>query len=452
MKRAPFAFALAALAAAGLALPASAAERPCAASDFTVARFFDTLPVDLGTVAGLVPLGNVNGTSHIVPISTTYFYAPFTFGGADGHPMLPAVTDVPIRIPGDATITSLRWEPNSGGALFAGDDWYVTFRPCREIRFTYHHLNAITGPRELVERAAQVRAGVNAFCTYDDAGRATSCSGLAHVPVRSGAVVGKVFRRNQVSFNLTALDTRAPDAEPAPPPGAAVVPGRYELTYAQVVAALTAAGVPVPPALTPALFAELDPSRTHIRCPLDYFAPAARAALYAKLGSFDGTIPRTVDPRCGQVFQDDLDGGLQGGWFPEGLTAPFLLGSEDILVAFLHGDVDPFRLYFSIGPAVAPLGRTITFPYPGFDGIGAHNLSFKGARWHPELPLAGQPLYCWDGLATAETDGGAAMVPEPVPGVMLAQFASATRVRFEYSPAGNCGAPAFGAAAAYFVR
>src|SRR6266481_4601718 len=76
---------------------------PCSGSDFTLSRFFDTLPVDLSTVSGLVPLGNTNGTSHILLISTTYFYTPFAFGGADGHQMIPAVAGVPIRIPGDAT-------------------------------------------------------------------------------------------------------------------------------------------------------------------------------------------------------------------------------------------------------------------------------------------------------------------------------------------------------------
>ncbi len=349
-------------------------------------------------------------------------------------------------------VTSLRWEPNSGGALFAGDDWYVTFRPCREIRFTYHHLNAITGPVELVRRAAQIRRGVHAWCTYDDAGHPTSCSGLANTPVSAGDVLGKVFRTNQVSFNLTALDLRAAATDPAPPPGAAVDPTRYELTYAQLVAALTAAGIAVPPALTSELYAELDPSRTHIRCPFDYFAPAARAALYAKLGSFDGTIPHTADPRCGQVLQDDLDGALQGGWFPDGSSGTFLLGSESGLVAFVRGDVDPSRLYFSVGQAVAPLGRTVTFAYPGFDGPGTQNLSFKGARWHPELAPAAQPLYCWDGLEKTSMDGGTGMVPEAVPGVMLAQFASAVRIRFEYAAGGTCAAPAFGPGAAYFVR
>ena len=425
---------------------------PCSGSDFTLSRFFDTLPVDLSTVSGLVPLGNTNGTSHILLISTTYFYTPFAFGGADGHQMIPALTGVPIRIPGDATITSLRWEPNSGGALFAGDDWYVTFRPCQEIRFTYHHLNAITGPPELVARAAQIRRGVRAWCTHDGSGAATSCTGLAHVRVRSGTVVGAVYRLNQVSFNFTAFDTRAASTAPAPPPGAAVDPGRYELTFAQLIAALTAAGEPVPRALTPELFAELDPSRTHARCPLDYFTAADRDALYAKLGSFDGSVHRTIEPRCGQVFQDSLDGALAGGWFPEGLAGPFLLAGEDGLAGFLYGNVDPLRMYFSIGQSVAPLGRTLTFPYPGFDAPGVtHNISFKGARYHPEL--GSQPLHCWDGLTTAEMDGGASFTPTPVPGAMLVQFTSPTRVRFEYSPAGNCAAPpAFTAAAGYFVR
>ena len=444
------------LASASLFIPGWAAAdahgklRPCAESDFTVSQFFDSLPVDLSTVSGLVPLGNANGSSHIVPISTTYFYTAFAFGGADGHQMVPALTDVPIQVPGDVTATGIRWEPNSGGSLFAGDDWYLDFRPCAEIRFTYHHLNAITAPHRLAARAEQIRRGIRAWCTYDDAGNATSCSGLADVPVASGTVVGAVYRLNQVSFNLTAFDTR--DATTTPAPGAVVDPSRYELTFDELLAALAASGAPIPRALTPELYAELDPSRTHARCPLDYFAPALRDALYAKLGSFDGSVHRTVPPLCGQVFQDSTDGGLAGGWFPDGLVGTFLLDSESVLAGFLRGSVDPTTLFFSIGTSVAPsLGRTLSFPYPGFDPPGGtHNVSFDGARFHPEL--ADQPLFCWDGLTTAEMDGGTAFAPAPVPGAMLVQFTSPARMRFEYAPAGSCGVPAFSSAAGFFVR
>ena len=431
---------------------------PCSRSDFTLTRFFDTLPVDLSTVSGVVPLGTANGTSHILPNSTATVYTPFSFGGADGRQMLPAVLDAPIRIPGDATVTALRWEPNSGGELLAGDDWTVTFRPCREISFTFHHLNAVTGPPQLIARAAQIRRGIRAWCTHDSTGAETSCSGLAQVRVRSGTIVGTVYRLNQVSFNFASFDTRPSSAAPAPPLGAAVVPERYELTYDQLSAALTAAGEPIPRALTPALFAEIDPSRTHARCPLDYFTTANRDALYAKLGSYDGSVARTAEPRCGQVFQDSLDGGLAGGWFPESLAGPFLLAGEDGLAAFLYGSVEPLRMYFLIGTSVAPaLGaggtsRIVTFAYPGYDPPGGtRNVSFRGARYRPELPS--QTLYCWDELTTAEMSSGTAFSPTPVPGVMLAQFASPARLRFEYSPAGDCATPpAFTSAAGYFLR
>lgn len=93
----------------------------------------------------------------------------------------------------------------------------------------------------------------------------------------------------------------------------------------------------------------------------------------------------------------------------------------------------------------------MTFPYPGFDAPGVtHNISFDGARYRPDL--AEQPLYCWDGLSTASPEAGSSATLRPVPGAMLVQFSSPTRMRFEYSPAGDCASPAFGPAAAYFVR
>jgi hypothetical protein len=185
---------------------------------------------------------------------------------------------------------------------------------------------------------------------------------------------------------------------------------------------------------------------------MDYFRAAERDALYAKLGSYDGSVHRTVEPRCGQVFQDSLDGGIAGGWFPESLSLPFLLAGEDVLVGFLYGNVDPSAMYFSIGQSVAPLGRTLTFPYSGSDPPGdTHNISFTGARYRPDLP--NQPRYCWDGLTTAEMASGTSMTPELVPGHILAQFTSPTRVRFEYLPTGNCtAARLFTTAAEFFIR
>jgi len=444
-----------ALLAQGSRMSAEGGPGPCSASDFTITQFFDTLPVDLSTLSGIVPLGNTNGSTHILPISTTYFVTPSALGGAGGDDEIPAVINQPIRVPGASTVTALRWESNSGGPRAAGDDWYVNFSPCDEIRFTFHHLNAVTGPPELVARAAQIRSGVNAWCQYDASGAATSCAGLADVPLLGGTVVGTVFRINQSSFNLTAIDKRAPATTPAPPPGIAIDPGRYELTYDQLVAALRGAGEPIPPALTTELYNQIDPSRTHARCPLDYFSPVAHDALYAMLGSFDGTLHRSVAPLCGQVFQDNPDGGLAGGWFPASSTGPFLLSSEDVLVGFLYGNVDPFTMYFSIGASVAPrLGGTVSFPYAGFDPTGStHNLSFKGAHYHTELPPDAQPPYCWDGLTTAQMAAGVTFDSTAVSGVMLVRFASPARIQFEYAPSGSCAAPPpFTSAAAYFER
>src|SRR6266496_4341354 len=98
MNRTALIFAGAVLIAASLLLPGRAVSagagpeglRPCSESDFTLTRFFDTLPVDLSTVSGLVPLGNANGACYFLPTSTTDFYTPFAFGGAYGHQMIPA--------------------------------------------------------------------------------------------------------------------------------------------------------------------------------------------------------------------------------------------------------------------------------------------------------------------------------------------------------------------------
>ena len=428
--------------------------RACADSDFTSPRLFDVLPLDLSGVMGIVPLGSANGHSHVVPVHVLYLYTPYTLGD-DGRSLIPDQPNQLMRAPGDVTITGLRWEVNSGGDLIAGDDWYVNFRPCDEIRFTYHHLNEITGPPKLVARARQIRRGINAVCDYNSAGEAVACTGVTDVPVSGGDVIGTAFRLNQAGINLSVSDHRSPATNPAPPPGSAVDPARYELTYEQILAFVTAAGQPIPREFTPELYREMDPSRTHARCAIDYFEPALRAQFEDLLGSFDGTTPRLVPPRCGQAFQDSLEGGLTGGWFPESLTTPFLLGGEDILTAFTYGPVLPGRMYFAIGTSVSPAmgGRVTTFPYPGVDDLTTfHNVSFNGARFLPAPPPAGQPVYCWDGLGSVTMIGGAASGSEPVSGTMLVQFASATQMRFEYVPAGTCASRAFTSASQVFVR
>lgn len=428
--------------------------RSCADTDFTTPRLFDVLPLDLSTVMGIVPLGSANGMSHVLPVHVLYLYSPYQLH-PDGVQIIPDHPDVPVRAPGDVVVTGLRWEVNSGGHLIAGDDWYVNFRPCDEIRFTYHHLNAITGPPRLVARANQIRRGVRAVCDYNAAGEAVACTGLADVPVSAGEEIGTAFRMNQAGINFSAIDHRGPGTSPPAQPGSAVDPSRYDLTYEQIIAMLTGSGQPIPREFTRELYAEMDPSRTAARCAINYFEPAQRAQLQALLGSFDGITPRLVPPRCGQAFQDSLDGGLTGGWFPESLTTPFLLGGEDILVGFLYGNVLPGKMYFSIGTSVTPAlgGQITTFTYPGFDDMATHhNVSFSGARYLPALPLASQPLYCWDGLGAVTMIGNAASGSSPVPGAMLVRFESAARLRFEYAPGQTCAAPVMSAASQVFLR
>jgi hypothetical protein len=98
-------------------------------------------------------------------------------------------------------------------------------------------------------------------------------------------------------------------------------------------------------------------------------------------------------------------------------------------------------------------GHSITFPYPGFDdSVTWHNVSFAGTRYQPALPSDGQPLYCWDGLGATTMIGSALQPPAPVAGVMLVQFESPTRIRFEYAATQTCATRSLTPAAQVFVR
>lgn len=92
-------------------------------------------------------------------------------------------------------------------------------------------------------------------------------------------------------------------------------------------------------------------------CPLDYFNAAARAKLEPKLGNGTGTIKRTVSPLCGET---DLNvaGTLQGNWYKQGAPRT----PEDNHIAFVKDNVEPGKLYISVGTAVPGLeSRAYTF-------------------------------------------------------------------------------------------
>ncbi|PKB83194.1 MAG: hypothetical protein BZY88_02550 [SAR202 cluster bacterium Io17-Chloro-G9] len=161
----------------------------------------------------------------------------------------------------------------------------------------------------------------------------------------------------------------------------------------------------------------LDPY--HMVCPIDYYAPEIRDQLRGRLGEFTGQRPRTVEPICGEVEQDEL-GTAQGTWYRRGTLGP----SESPHLALVHDNVDPSLGVFSFGTSVPGLGPGVYFFHP--QTSGRINLDFSRVA-------ADGSVYCYASLF------GRSGRPVSPTRTILIQLTSETTLRIETQDAAECG-------------
>lgn len=259
--------------------------------------YFSEFPMAEAEYSGIVPLGNLNPTSHIFPSDHLYIYLRLEEGGG--------TLQIPLVAPGEIIVTNVE----SVEHVTAGfTDYGLGFTVPKNRYFSGRFVHM----KSLSSVLADALTGVTPNCdTYSTGGETyTMCWYQTNIEMAAGEELGSIGGR----AGLWALDFFAYDRSLPPSPYAN--PARYD-------------GYEVPYAV----------------CAIDYYEEPLRSALESRLGDYSGSVRRTVEPICGEVNQD-LPGTAQGNWFRQGFPD---LYPEDNHLALVHHNVDPTIPVFSVG-------------------------------------------------------------------------------------------------------
>jgi hypothetical protein len=357
--------------------------------------FFSVYPFgNLDRVIGIFPLGNMSAGGHIIPSDHIYVHM------------------VPDQEPGPGTVESLadfyspgRLEIVAVDYLVPKNNYEVFLQPCRDVRVYHSHVHEFD---PVIAQALNAGAWI---CPVELNGE--YCAQRTSIVVTPGQRLGSIV---DSGLDWGVIDQRRP-----PQPFAN--PARYDLS-----------GFPVPESLA-AIAPYIASESVHRYCPIDYLDPALQtAALWAKFGSWDGTVQRTAPPICGTHMQD-LPGTAQGNWFRSATDGQW--NEDDSALALVHDNIDPTVPRFSVSNVFCP--GTPCLWSTGLRSFSPESSGEVNRDFGDVVPGA---VYCYDSLLTLEQN------PDPEVGIVLLEVYSsvaggvADRLRIEPVPpiqASNCG-------------
>lgn len=269
----------------------------------TRTAFFTAYPVGLGNIDSILPLGNLNPSSHTFPTDHIYLYLKKS-NPADPNS---APLQTPYYAPGSVWITDITV---SRHATDGYTDYSITFYACKQLVNQYGHITSLSS-----KIASYLKPPYTNFSDYVTGGkRYINYAKRTAIKVSAGEKLGTTGGRvgqNALDFNTYDLRHTLSFAKPS------------RWTQSQV---------------------------KNAACPLDYYSLAPKATLQAKLGY--GVEHRSVAPICGQVNQDVVNT-AQGVWFKSGVANTY---PEDPHMALVHDNVNPAIAVFSVGTSLSSKG------------------------------------------------------------------------------------------------
>ncbi|MEP6763002.1 MAG: hypothetical protein ABJB66_01765 [Gemmatimonadaceae bacterium] len=312
-------------------------------------------------MTGWVPLGNLGPPGHLFPTDHQYLYVNRP---ANGNATATFNT-VPVVAPANIIITGAHRTHYSASNL---DDYTLDFALCDEVRGTFGHIAALTSDllQELGafdQQCYSYDLGLNNGSTF------SGCySKPAGISRSVGVQIASAGGQTSLALDFWMHDTR-----------------RTPLAYANAVRW----NANNPQAYTVAAS--------------DYFTEPARSEIRARLGNYNGTMLRTVEPLGGEIAYD-ISGSLRGLWVNAAQTSV----PEAAHLAFVPDNVDPSILSVSMGTS-----------QPDF-AAGLYQYTSRSTGFinrDPAQIAADGQIYCF------EFGQGR--------GVVLAQMESATSVKVE---------------------
>ena len=259
-------------------------------------------PITQANMTGWVPLGNLGPPAHLFPTDHQYLYVNRPASGNSAA----TTNTVPVVAPGNIIITGAR---RTHYSVTNQDDFAIDFALCDEVRGTFGHVSSL--PVDLLQELGAFDQQCYSYDlgltnTNTFSGCYTKGTGITRLP---GVQIGTAGGLTSLGLDFWLRDTR-----------------RTPLSYAN-----------------PARWTNNTPQLYTVAAS-DYFAEPARSEIRARLGSFNGAIPRTVEPLGGEIAYD-IAGTLRGLW----VNAAMMSVPEAAHLAFVPDNVDPTILSVSMG-------------------------------------------------------------------------------------------------------
>lgn len=309
-------------------------------------------PLNYAHMDGLVPLGNMNPPGHTFPTDHVYMYLDN-----------PAVK-VPVYSPGNIRLTAIGRSQRISGGVVMGEDYDLEFCIGNDYVIRFGHVSELAPAVQ-----ALITADIENHCDTYSTGGVTfkRCRQEVNFNTTAGQEIGKAGGQvGQFALDLGAYKT-----------GGSTLNGAV--------------------------------------CPFNFYTAAQYAVIKTKFSNFGGTIPRTIEPVCGEIFLD-VANTAKGIWLKNG--QPFY--PEDPHIAFVQDNVNPLKPAFSIGTSQTGLASgnyTYTIQNTGVIDRNFVNVVNDGNT------------YCFN----IQNYGGGGTI-----GSVLLKLTSNTTIDAEYRPACNC--------------
>lgn len=277
-------------------------------------ELFTVSPLKLTDFNGIVPLGTLAPTSHVLPTHHLFFHPrridPRSFNS------LP--TEVPAFAPGDVTITEIKFTESAQNPEL--NDGVIVFAPCREVKAYLDHFKTFsTVLQKAFDEGRLIRCDEYQR-SYKKFGTVTwkLCNKRVNIQVKAGEQIGTAGGgEGQMVFDFGVFDKR----------------------------------------VAPATFANLirwkgQEQKQYTVCPLDYYTPELGQQLKDRLGTPDGGQKRTAEPICGTANWD-LPGTAQGVWIAKGEQ---YVAHENPHLALAYDNTDPTIGVISMGNSAESKG------------------------------------------------------------------------------------------------
>lgn len=344
-------------------------------------ELFSVSPLNLTDFTGIVPLGTLAPTSHVLPTHHLYFHPrrvdPKNFNS------LPV--EVPVFAPADMTITEIRFTEAKERPDF--NDGVIHFSTCREVKALFDHFKTFSPAIQKAFDEGQIVRCDEYQRSYKKFGTLTFklCNKRVNMQVKKGEQIGTAGGgEGQMVFDFGAFDKRVP-------PATLANPKRW-------------------------LGQEY---KVYTVCPLDYYTPELKEQLKSRLGTPDGTQRRTIEPVCGTANWD-LPETAQGVWI---FKDEEYVAHENPHLALAFDNTDPTIGVISMGNSAEDKGFS----------WGSYNFTPKNSglvnRHFKDIKADGK-TYCFETEDTYRNN---------VRAVILIQMPTPETLKIEKTNLSSCG-------------